>query len=568
MGISASVIVKNEEEVLPRMLECVSKWADEIVIVDTGSTDRTVEIAQAHPKVRFFYSNFFNKDTDISDFQFNVAKNEAIDRCREDWICWWDADDFIDDENAFKIKSLAQGAPIAPSLYTFEMRFEGMIFEHCRLFMNGYNIRFDEHHSCHEYLNTLGHPHHHRRDIVIQHRPGKNHSNSATRNLSILEKDYYKRGYDDQRTLFYLANSYRESGKPENAIGFYDKYLKISQWPEERFFARLYKGGCFRALNKQVDARREYLLCLIEDFRFAEPYAMLGDISLTEGDLNRAEHWYKMALATPFPTDSRLFAVGQMYDSYPKGQLELVYKKRGDKPSEPNVPNPYGVSPKDNSVSDSRPVVKYDLPEDRREMFLALSAFEILSACNGVLVEVVCPDEFSKEIAERASCVKVSQGEGMKVGLPTDLKDKHGVEWMCRSAGMVPKGIGSFSLNGKCAPTKNKVVIQRGPQWGEENWNQLRNELQDVNIVDVTGRDGSSVVHEMEDAHLFVCEGDWGQHLSKAMGVDTVVLWGDSMPEQNGWFDQENMVHPRNGKLNLISPSSIKDCIERRLDYA
>jgi glycosyltransferase involved in cell wall biosynthesis len=360
MGISASVIVKNEEEVLERMLECVSKWADEIVIVDTGSTDRTVEIAKSHPKVNLFHSQFFNKDTQICDFQFNVAKNEAIDKCREDWICWWDADDFIDDENAARLRSIVENAPEAPALYTFEMQFDGMVFEHCRLFRNGYNIRFDEHHSCHEYLNTLGHPHYHRRDVVIHHRPGKNHGNSAKRNLSILEKDFHERGYDDQRTLFYLANSYRESGNPEEAIVFYDKYLKISQWAEERFFARFYKGGCCRALNLQVDARREYLLCLIEDFRFAEPYVMLGDIALFEGDFDRAEHWYKMALSTPFPKDSRLFAMAQMYDAYPKAQLELVEKNRGRK----DIPeNPYNVSLNNGKEKDTRPVVKYNLPE-------------------------------------------------------------------------------------------------------------------------------------------------------------------------------------------------------------
>ena len=44
--ISACMIVKNEEEVLARCLDCVKQFADEIIIVDTGSTDRTKEIAQ------------------------------------------------------------------------------------------------------------------------------------------------------------------------------------------------------------------------------------------------------------------------------------------------------------------------------------------------------------------------------------------------------------------------------------------------------------------------------------------------------------------------------------------
>ena len=107
MKISASIIVKNEESVMQRCLECVSLWADEIIVVDTGSTDRTKEIASAYPKVKLFDSEHFGKETQYKDFQFNIAKNEAITKCTGDWIIWWDADDYIDADGAALIRKLA-----------------------------------------------------------------------------------------------------------------------------------------------------------------------------------------------------------------------------------------------------------------------------------------------------------------------------------------------------------------------------------------------------------------------------------------------------------------------------
>jgi len=78
------MIVKDEEGVLPRCLRSVQGLADEIVVVDTGSTDRTVELAQS------FGANVFHykwKD------DFAAARNYAMDRATGDWIFQIDADE-------------------------------------------------------------------------------------------------------------------------------------------------------------------------------------------------------------------------------------------------------------------------------------------------------------------------------------------------------------------------------------------------------------------------------------------------------------------------------------------
>lgn len=93
--ISAAVITKNEEEDLPAWLECMQHLAEEIIVVDTGSTDRTVEIAKAAgAKVVHF---------DWID-DFAAAKNFAIDQTHGDWVLLLDADEYILPEEYEKLK--------------------------------------------------------------------------------------------------------------------------------------------------------------------------------------------------------------------------------------------------------------------------------------------------------------------------------------------------------------------------------------------------------------------------------------------------------------------------------
>ena len=84
--ISLCTIVKNEEEMLPKCLESVKDFVDEIVIVDTGSTDNTVEIAKSF-------------GARVIDFEwindFSAARNFALDQCTTDYALVLDADEIL-----------------------------------------------------------------------------------------------------------------------------------------------------------------------------------------------------------------------------------------------------------------------------------------------------------------------------------------------------------------------------------------------------------------------------------------------------------------------------------------
>ena len=99
MKISATVITFNEEENIASALESLS-WADEIIVVDSESADRTVEIAR-----RYTDKVFVRRWPGYSD-----QKNFAADQARNDWIFSLDADERVSDELAREVELLTLDA--------------------------------------------------------------------------------------------------------------------------------------------------------------------------------------------------------------------------------------------------------------------------------------------------------------------------------------------------------------------------------------------------------------------------------------------------------------------------
>ena len=99
--LSACAIMKNEEKHIGRWLDCVRQVADEIIVVDTGSEDRTVALAQAGG-AQVFHFPWVN--------DFSAAKNFALDQARGKWIVFLDADEFFTEASLPKIRPLLEKA--------------------------------------------------------------------------------------------------------------------------------------------------------------------------------------------------------------------------------------------------------------------------------------------------------------------------------------------------------------------------------------------------------------------------------------------------------------------------
>lgn len=136
--VSVCLIVKNEEHNLPRCLKSVRGVASQVVVVDTGSTDGTVETAsKLGAEVHFFPW--------INDFA--AAKNYAVSFARGQWVLMLDADEELEAESKSKLQVVLRKTGVADALFVDVADIDGTGYFHdltrqCRMFRRGVGIHY------------------------------------------------------------------------------------------------------------------------------------------------------------------------------------------------------------------------------------------------------------------------------------------------------------------------------------------------------------------------------------------------------------------------------------------
>lgn len=225
MKLSACVIVKNEEKNLPCWLQCMRGLADELIVVDTGSTDHTVELArQGEAQV---YSFAWQDD-------FAAAKNHAIEQASGDWILFLDADESFTLEARKRLRPLLQRlhgnrrvAGLVSPLINVNPEQPGQVVGSCyqvRVFRREKSIRYQ---GCiHEQLvnanKAAGNREFRMTDLTILH-TGYNRENEqekAERNLRIMQKEIGEAGQPTPDQCIYLADACLSLGRYEETIQY------------------------------------------------------------------------------------------------------------------------------------------------------------------------------------------------------------------------------------------------------------------------------------------------------------------------------------------------------------
>lgn len=322
--ISACIINKNEGERLRHMLLSFKDYVDEIVIVDTGSTDDGL----SH-KIAQEYAHKFEIFTDCNDPEtgnitdFSMARNKALSLATHDVVFWADADDEV--FNAAGLRELANGIPdqnvqiLLPYEYSHDQNGNvNCLHYRERLVYPRNNFKWSG--KVHEVLICTENSSNIFSDNVkiIHRRVSSGKQIDPYRNHRILKKVVDELGDSDPRQLYYFGLECGNVGDHQGAIDVLKRYVKVTGWDDEKCLAELKIGEHHIVLDDLQSAIEWGLKAINTKENWAEAYFHLGRTNyliadkLDKAGLDGSKYWEKcinfcrLGLSLP-PTKTVLF---------------------------------------------------------------------------------------------------------------------------------------------------------------------------------------------------------------------------------------------------------------------
>ncbi|MGN1223093.1 MAG: glycosyltransferase [Christensenellales bacterium] len=316
--LSLCMIVKNEEDVLDRCLNSCYKLFDEIIIVDTGSKDKTKEIAK----------RYTNK---IYDFKwcddFSKARNFSIRKCTCEYFMWLDADDVITAKNLKALLNLKNQITNEDIIYLkYDIDFNEnnkptFSFFRERIIKNNGKFLFND--AIHEAI-TPSENICFVDNISIEHRKIK--KTPKGRNLKIYNQMIKNKKDFTPRMQFYYSRELMYNNKIDLAIVNFNKFLKNKNaFIENKIEACLNLSNCYLQKNDFNKA----LKTLFESFTYSLPRSEIlceiGKIYQYTAKYTNAVYYYKLALKNKPNFTNLGFIIKECYDFVPYINLTVCY---------------------------------------------------------------------------------------------------------------------------------------------------------------------------------------------------------------------------------------------------
>lgn len=324
ISISLCMIVKNEEDVLSRCLETVKDLVDEIIIVDTGSNDSTIQIAEKYTKKVYYYK--WNDN-------FADARNYAFSKATKEFCMWLDADDvFLEtDREKFRLlkKELNESTDMVMMNYNVAFDDRGRAtFSYNRERLVRRERAYQWVGAIHEIIEPKGNIIY--SDVSVSHK--KLHPTDPNRNIKIFEKMIADGKELDARQQFYYSRELSYHQRYEEAIKILKQFLDEGKgWIENNINACMDLAEYYRAIHQE----KEILPSLCRSFEYDVPRAevccAIGDYFFERDEIMQAIFWYTTASTRKQEKTSNGFQLKDCYDFIPYLQLCVCFDKIGDK---------------------------------------------------------------------------------------------------------------------------------------------------------------------------------------------------------------------------------------------
>jgi tetratricopeptide (TPR) repeat protein len=305
-----NMIVKNEAHCIKETLRCMLKYIDYYVISDTGSTDGTENVI----------SKFFDKKNIKGEIHHNEWKDfghnrtVALQLCKgkSEYIWVIDADDLI-------VGDLVLPQSLTHDAYSLTFG-KGFTYQRTQIFKNTQEFDWFYVGVVHEYPNCSksgysnvyikGNYYVDSRRIGARNKVENKYLGDAKKIEEALEKNP-----DDERNVFYLAQSYFDAGMTEKGIEVYKKRISMGRWPEEVYYSYYRIANGLKLLKKPWDEiEKAYLECHNYMPSRAEPLYQIMRHYRDIEDHQKAYYYGKKAINIKYPEHLVLFVDKHTYD--------------------------------------------------------------------------------------------------------------------------------------------------------------------------------------------------------------------------------------------------------------
>lgn len=323
MTISLCMIVKNEADVLGRALANAHVFADEIIVVDTGSCDSTKAVAA-------------DSGAAVYDFawidDFSAARNFGLSKATCDYFMWLDADDVVPEKTAKSIAklktSLDESTDIVMLPYVLTRDERGkptFSFYRERIIRNRADYRFFG--RVHEAVALRGKIE--RYPYEIEHAKPKDRK-TGTRNLDIYRKMKSEGVPFGPRERYYFARELYYNGLFSEAAGEFSEFLRGGNgYAPNNIDACIMLSRCFRELGSTESALSALYTSFVYGLPTGEACCELGYIYFQKAEYKTAAYWFERATHGKPDLESGAFVDMDCYGFLPYVWLTVCYDRLG-----------------------------------------------------------------------------------------------------------------------------------------------------------------------------------------------------------------------------------------------